>query len=88
MAPVNPAMENAGIEIEGPVKGPVAALAGALPIVYLEQRGLWPRTREAFRRAPAEPVARRLLTKGRLGEMVKTGATAEEVLGAVRHLLG
>lgn len=87
MQPVNPAMENAAIVVEGPVDSPEALLAGALPIVYLEERGLWSRTRAAFRKAPAEPVAKRLLTKGRLGEHVRARASVDEVLASVGHLL-
>lgn len=87
LKPLNPAMENAAMTIDGPVDSEVAQLAGALPIVYLEERSLWARTREAFRESPAEPVARRLLTKGRLGELVRSGATVDDLLGSVGHLL-
>lgn len=87
MAPVNPAMENAGLVVEGPAEGPKALLAGALPIVYLERNGLWSRTRQAFAAAPAEPVARRLLTKGRLDEHVRRGTSLEELIEDLAHLL-
>ena len=88
MAPVNPAMENAGMVVEGPVDSPEARLAGALPIVYLEERGLWSKTRLAFASSSAEAPARRLLTKGRLADHVKSTDAVEDLIDLVRHLLG
>lgn len=87
MRPVNPAMENAHMAVEGPIESVEARLAGALPIVYLEERGLWPKTRQAFASSPVEPTARRLLTKGRLGEHLRSTPEIDELIEAIRHLL-
>lgn len=87
MGPVNPAMENAGMTVEGPIDSTEARLAGALPVVYLEERGLWPRTRQAFASSSAEAPARRLLTKGRLADHVRSTDHVADLIGATRHLL-
>lgn len=87
MEPVNPAMENAGMVVQGPVDSAEARLAGALPIVYLDERGLWPRTRAAFASSSAEPIARRLLTKGRLQEHIRPTESVTDLIEAIRHLL-
>ncbi len=87
MTPVNPAMENAQMVVEGPLEGAEARLAGALPIVYLEERGLWPRTRAAFGSSPAEPNARRILAKGRLAEHVRSTTDVTDLIDALKHLL-
>ncbi len=87
MTPVNLAMEHAAIRVEGPLDTMDARLAGALVIVYLEEQSLWPRAREAFASSPAEPYARRLLTKGRLGEHRRTTGDVGELMGAIGHLL-
>lgn len=88
MDPVNPAMDNAGMEVEGPIQTNDARLAGALPIVFMEQRGIWPRTREAFADTGYEALARRLLTKGRILEQARAGTDLAELTEDVAHLLG
>ncbi len=88
MEPVNPAMENAGMIVQGPLDDLGARLAGALPIVYLESRGLWPRTRAAFAESESEPIARRLITKGHLDEHARSSTDVDSLIEAVGHLLG